>query len=197
MGRKLSPESLTIVSPLIANQPQWMLILEMLVFGDLIAYWSHRAFHSGRLWPFHAVHHSSRELDWLSSVRLHPVNEMLGRSLQVIPFVLLGFPITLLVAYVPFLTFYALLEHANINWSFGPLRYVISTPLFHRWHHTSESEGLDKNFAGLFPFWDMLFGTFYMPDGQVPSEFGVHGQKFPETFVGQMIYPFASQRRQP
>jgi len=193
MGRKLSPESVMVVSPLLAGQPTWMLAFEMLLFGDLIAYWQHRAFHTGRLWPFHAIHHSSRELDWLSSVRLHPVNEMIGRSLQVIPFVILGFPLGLLAAYVPFLTSYALLVHANVNWSFGPLRFVIATPLFHRWHHTSESEGLDKNFAGMFPIWDILFGTFYMPEGKVPTEFGVHGEVIPENFIGQMLYPFKRQ----
>src|SRR5262249_2309421 len=134
------------------------------------------------------------ELDWLSSVRLHPFNEMIGRSLQVIPFVLLGFPLGLLAAYAPFLTFYAVLIHANVNWSFGPLRYVIATPLFHRWHHTSETEGLDKNFAGFFPIWDIMFGTFYMPKGRVPVVFGVHGEEIPEGFIAQMIYPFKRQR---
>jgi len=84
--------------------------------------------------------------------------------------------------------------HANVNWSFGPLRYVIATPLFHRWHHTSESEGLDKNFAGMLPIWDMLFGTFYMPKGKVPTEFGVYGEAIPEDFIGQMLYPFKRQK---
>jgi sterol desaturase/sphingolipid hydroxylase (fatty acid hydroxylase superfamily) len=193
MGRRLSPESVMVVSPLLAGQPTWMIALEMLFFGDLIAYWQHRAFHNGRLWPFHAIHHSSRELDWLSSVRLHPLNVVIGRSLQVIPFVLLGFPLGLLAAYVPFLTFYAIFIHANVGWSFGPLRYIIATPRFHRWHHTSEAEGLDKNFAGMFPIWDIVFGTFYMPEGKVPTQFGVHGEEIPEGFIGQMVYPFKRQ----
>ena len=25
--------------------------------------------------------------------------------------------------------------------------YVLASPVFHRWHHTSEAEGLDQNFA--------------------------------------------------
>jgi len=99
MGRKLSPASVLVASPLLAGQPTWLMAIEMLVFGDLIAYWLHRAFHGGRLWPFHAIHHSSHELDWLSSVRLHPFNEVIGRSLQVIPFVLLGFPLGLLAVF--------------------------------------------------------------------------------------------------
>ena len=68
----------------------------------------------------------------------------------------------MVAAYVPFLTVYALFLHANVGWSFGPLRYFIASPTFHRWHHTTQAEGLDTKFAGLFPFWDLLFGTFHM-----------------------------------
>ena len=39
-------------------------------------------------------------------------------------------------AYAPFLTFYAIFVHASVNWDFGPLRYVVATPVFHRWHHS-------------------------------------------------------------
>ena len=76
-----------------------------------------------------------------------------------------------------------------MTWDFGPLRCLIASPAFHRWHHTSEDEGLDRNFAGLFPWMDLLFGTFYLPSGKQPSRFGVSGQNVPSTFVGQMLYP--------
>ena len=56
------------------------------------------------------------------------------------------------------LSFYAIFVHANVPWSFGPLRYVIATPAFHRWHHAAEEQGLNHNFAGLFPLFDLLFG---------------------------------------
>jgi len=193
-GRKLDAPHLAAGLPLIAAQPAWLIVMEVLVLGDLIGYWMHRAFHSGNLWRFHAIHHSSIELDWLSSVRLHPVNELITKIVQVVPFVLLGFPLNVLAAYVPFLTIYALLIHANVNWSFGALRYVIATPLFHRWHHTAESEGVDKNFAGLFPIFDIVFGTFYMPIGCAPVRFGIEGSAVPQTFLAQIIYPFRPVR---
>ncbi len=50
----------------------WQQAVLILLLGDCIGYWMHRAFHRGRLWRFHAVHHSSVDLDWLSAVRLHP-----------------------------------------------------------------------------------------------------------------------------
>src|SRR5262249_12590521 len=106
----------------IARQPAWLQAIEVVLIGDLIGYWIHRLFHRRPLWPFHAVHHSSTQLDWLSAVRVHPVNDALPRLLQTIPFVLLGFSPKVMAAYVPFLTFYAVLLHANVRWSLGPLR---------------------------------------------------------------------------
>jgi len=44
--------------------------------------------------------------------------------------------------------------------------------------------------AGLFPVFDLLFGTFYMPPGEQPVDFGVRGDEVPETFLGQLVYPF-------
>jgi len=162
----------------------------VIVAGDFIGYWVHRLFHGRTLWKFHAVHHCSTRLDWLSSVRLHPVNDVLSRLLQVVPLFLLGFKPGVLAAYVPFLTLYAVFIHANVRWDYGPLRAAIATPRFHRWHHTSQEEGLDKNFAGLLPLWDILFGTYYMPEGRQPERFGVSGEKVPEGFLAQLAYPF-------
>lgn len=178
-----------------SSLPGWLQIPLILLLADLLAYWSHRMFHGRWLWPFHAVHHSSRSVDWLSSVRLHPVNDAVSRIVQVLPLYWIGFNGVVLAAFVPFLTLYALLLHANVSWTYGPLRYAIASPAFHRWHHTSEEEGLDKNFSGLFPFIDLAFGTFYMPPGRQPQRFGVLGDDVPEGLVGQLAYPFRRARR--
>lgn len=194
LGRKLDRETVAAGHGLIVTLPVWLQAVLLVVLGDFIGYWTHRWFHGRRLWAYHAVHHSSKDLDWLSSVRLHPVNEVGTRIFQAVPFILLGFSPVVIAAYQPFLTFYSIFLHANVSWTFGPLRYVIATPLFHRWHHTKEDEAIDKNFAGLFPFWDILFGTFYMPTGKVPTEFGVHDDSVPESFWGQLAYPFRARQ---
>ena len=167
----------------------------ILLIGDLLAYWTHRLFHGRRLWPFHAIHHSSKSVDWLSSVRLHPVNDAVARVVQVLPLYWMGFNGTALAVFLPFLTFYALLLHANLSWSYGPFRDVIASPVFHRWHHTSEEEGRDRNFAGLFPFIDLAFGTFYMPPGREPLRFGVEPDDVPDGLLRQLAYPFRRARR--
>jgi sterol desaturase/sphingolipid hydroxylase (fatty acid hydroxylase superfamily) len=178
----------------VSSVPLWIQVPLILVCADVLAYWTHRLFHGGRLWRFHAIHHSSRTVDWLSSVRLHPFNDAVARIAQILPLYWLGFHGGVLAAFVPFLTFYALLLHANVGWSYGPLRFALASPVFHRWHHTSQDEGLDKNFAGLFPFIDLAFGTFYMPPGRRPQRFGLVNDDVPDGLIGQLLYPFRRAR---
>lgn len=169
-------------------QPKWLQAIELLILLDFLAYWMHRLFHGRRLWPFHEIHHSSEALDWLAAARVHPVNDVLNRVVPAVVVVLLGFSPLVLAGAVPFLAVYAILLHANVDWDFGPLRAVIASPTFHRWHHTSGAEGRDKNFAGLLPVWDILFGTYYMPR-HAPTRFGVD-RPVPATIWGQLAWPF-------
>ena len=164
----------------------------VLVVGDFVGYWTHRLFHRD-LWPIHAIHHSSEEMDWLSTVRLHPLNDFLGSLMRGLPFVLTGFAPVLLASFLPLLAIHAFLLHANVKWSFGPFRYVITSPVFHRWHHSAHAEARDKNFAGLFPLWDILFGTFYMPAASRPQYVGVPEAGVPEAFLGQVLYPLRAR----
>jgi len=186
---------------LATSRQTWMTSLPLaaqvpliLLTGDFLAYWTHRLFHGRWLWPFHAIHHSSKAVDWLASVRLHPINDAVTRVIQVLPLYWLGFNGAALAAFVPVLTLYALVLHANVRWTYGPLRYVIASPAFHRWHHTTESEGLDKNFAGMFPFIDLIFGTFYMPAGREPQQFGILHNDVPDGLLAQLAYPFRRHR---
>ncbi len=178
----------------VLSQPVWLLTIEVFLLGDLIGYWTHRWFHRRRLWKFHAVHHSSTQLDWLSALRVHPVNDVASRLAPAMLLACLGFPLQALAGYVVLLTFYTILLHANLDWSYGPLRCVVASPVFHRWHHTTEEQGGSRNFAPLFPFVDLLFGTFYMPSRRRPERFGIGTARIPETFVGQLLFPFRGDK---
>src|SRR5207247_416960 len=39
----------------VQRQPPDLQVLEVLLLGDLLGYWTHRLFHGRRLWRFHAV----------------------------------------------------------------------------------------------------------------------------------------------
>ena len=174
----------------LSRQPLWLQAIEIYALVDLSGYWTHRLFHSGKWWPFHAVHHSSEDLDWLGALRVHPFNDLVNKFAQAAPILLLGLNPVITASTVPVLTFYAIFLHANVNWDFGPLRSLIATPVFHRWHHSRDKEAWDKNFAGLFPFWDLLFGTYYMPKNRYPENFGIN-EPMPPGYLAQLWEPFA------
>jgi sterol desaturase/sphingolipid hydroxylase (fatty acid hydroxylase superfamily) len=188
-GRELDVASTTGWGP-VGAQPLWLQAVEALVLADLVFYWLHRLFHTTKLWPFHAVHHSSAHLDWLSSMRFHPVNDVISRVCQAVPLVLLGFAPAAVLCAVPIVVVFIVVTHANVPWTWGPLKHVFVSPVYHHWHHSSEPEAIDKNFAGVLVLWDLLFGTRYLPAGRRPSEYGVAGGGTPHGFVALLVYPF-------
>ena len=58
--------------------PLWLQAVLFLVLADFMMYWLHRMFHGGGFWKYHAIHHSSEDVDWISAARFHPVNLLLG-----------------------------------------------------------------------------------------------------------------------
>jgi sterol desaturase/sphingolipid hydroxylase (fatty acid hydroxylase superfamily) len=177
----------------VRDWPLWQQCLLMLVLQDIMLYGIHRLFHTRFGWRFHAVHHSPQVLDWFSAARFHPINHLLAFTLTDMAVLLMGFAPFALLVMTPFNVFYSALVHANLNWTFGPLRYVFASPVFHRWHHTTQAEGRDKNFASTFPVLDLLFGTYYMPAEKLPAEFGSGEEDFPADLLGQFLYPLRNR----
>jgi sterol desaturase/sphingolipid hydroxylase (fatty acid hydroxylase superfamily) len=174
--------------------PIWAQAVIVFVLQDVILYWTHRLFHIKALWPFHAIHHSPTEVDWLSAFRFHPVNMWFTFTLVDTLMLFIGFSPDAVTVMAGLNMSYSAMVHANLNWTFGRFRYVLASPVFHRWHHTAEEEGMDKNFAPTFPFVDVLFGTFFMPMDRKPDHYGVAETDMPRTFLGQMIWPFRRRR---
>jgi sterol desaturase/sphingolipid hydroxylase (fatty acid hydroxylase superfamily) len=174
----------------VAAQPLWLQFVEIIFLVDLATYWIHRAFHQVPwLWSFHAIHHSSLKMDWLAGSRMHPVDVIATRAAAYLPVFLLGFAAPALYAYLVFVSFHAVFIHANVRWRFPYVRRVLSTPEYHHWHHTSDEEGIDKNFASFLPLWDFLFGTLHLPD-HWPKNYGTVKFQPPEDYAGQLLYPF-------
>ncbi|MBF5055570.1 hypothetical protein Y5W_00864 [Alcanivorax sp. 521-1] len=175
----------------VAAQPLWLQFLELLVVVDLASYWIHRAFHEvPGLWKFHAVHHSSERLDWMASSRLHLVEIIANRFAGYLPIFVLGFAPSAVYAYLVFISFHAIFIHANVRFRFPGVRWLIATPEFHHWHHSSEDEAVDKNYAAFLPIYDKLFGTLFMPD-RLAARYGTRAStRVPEGVVRQFSFPF-------
>ena len=173
----------------LATWPMWLQVGVMWLLSDFLQYWLHRWFHGPTMWRYHAIHHSATQLDWLTSFRFHPVNYILYATSVTVLFSLIGFAPAAAILKGPLDTAQSLLSHANLNWTFGPLRWLVAIPVFHRWHHTKTDVAQNKNFAATFPFFDLLFGTYYMPEGVQPADYGVD-EPVPEDLGGQLLYPF-------
>lgn len=173
-----------------AKLPLWAQAVAFVAASDFMLYWIHRGFHGAAMWKYHAVHHSSEELDWISAARFHPINLFLGSVAIDAVLLLAGISPNVMLWVGPFTTAHSALVHANLNWTFGPFKYVLAGPVFHRWHHTAADRGGSKNFAGTFPVLDLLFGTFYMPKNKLPDAYGIDDRDFPSGFGAQMLYPF-------
>lgn len=185
-----------VLQQFIARMPWVLQFFLAVVVADVAEYFIHLALHRVPfLWRFHAVHHSSRALDWIAGSRSHFVDDTLVRGFILAP-LMLGFSQTIIVAYLIFVTIHATWTHCN----FGPnarwLEKFLVMPRYHHWHHTSQKESIDKNFAIHFPWIDKLFGTYYFPE-EWPENYGLAGEEIAPGFFRQTIEPFIGKKKAP
>lgn len=174
----------------VASWPWLVQFVTVVILSDLAQYWYHRLFHKVPfLWGFHAVHHSAKAMDWLAGARMHFIEVVLLRMITSFPMFTLGFAPSVLQAYIGFVYIYSNLLHANLAGDFNRLGHWIATPRFHHWHHGLEKEAVDVNFAIHLPLLDKLFGTFHLPPGRWPKDYGVP-EEVPPGYLAQMKYPF-------
>lgn len=187
----------------IRSQPVWLQALQLFVLRDFMGYWTHRWMHEHPvLWRAHACHHSSEQMDFLATVRVHPLQPLFGQIVGgAIPFAL-GFSVESLAIVFAIIGKWGYFEHANIRVPpdglvyrvLKPLRWIFVTPRFHHWHHDYEIHNV--NYGVTFSFWDRLFGTAYYPeDHSWPERYGIP-DPHPKTWAAQMVYPFLSLERQ-
>jgi sterol desaturase/sphingolipid hydroxylase (fatty acid hydroxylase superfamily) len=166
-------------------------LLLCILAADLAQYWTHRAYHEVPfLWRFHSVHHSVKTMDWLAGSRQHMLELVFTRVCVLAPLYILGFSEAVMNAYIIVVGFQAVFNHANVHLPWGPLKYVIVTPNFHHWHHASDDEAIDKNYAAHYAFLDYFFGTAVKSTKKFPEKYGVVGDYMPDGFVRQQMFPF-------
>jgi sterol desaturase/sphingolipid hydroxylase (fatty acid hydroxylase superfamily) len=171
-------------------------LLLCVLVADLAQYWTHRAYHEVPfLWRFHAVHHSVKTMDWLAGSRQHMLELIFTRVCVLAPLFVLGFSEGVVNAYIIIVGFQAVFNHANVHLPWGPLKYIIVTPDFHHWHHASDDEAIDRNYAAHYAFLDYLFGTAVNVPAHkpFPEKYGVVGDYMPDGFINQQMFPFRAK----
>ena len=170
-------------------------LLLCILAADFVQYWTHRAYHEiPLLWRFHAVHHSAKTMDWLAGSRQHILELICTRVGVLGALYVLGFDKVVMDAYIIVVGFQAVFNHANVHLPWGPLKYLIVTPDFHHWHHSSDDVAIDKNYAAHYAFLDHLFGTAIKGQTGFPEKYGVQGDYMPDGFTKQLMFPFRSRK---
>ena len=177
-----------LIRPLVAEIPaKWMPFVGFLIF-DMIGYWTHRFYHEiPVLWKFHAVHHSTEHLDWVSGFRAHPFDGTLIAPAFIF-LIAAGFSPEITGAFAIFQIVLGLLLHANVKFRFRWLHPFFGTPEMHHWHHSNETDAVWTNYGAALPLWDQVFGTYYMPKDKRPSVYGIDEHIEP-NMIDQLMYP--------
>lgn len=176
---------------LVAQQPIWLQIMEVILLSDILIYWGHRLQHkSAFLWRFHKVHHSTQHLDWMASHREHPLDSLYTIGLINLPAFILGFPLETLAGFITFRGIWAVYIHSNVRLNLGPLKMLIGSPEIHHWHHDKDRNA--GNYANLSPLMDLIFGTYKAPDHE-PREFGIE-EETSSNYVAQLVEPLLPKK---
>lgn len=159
--------------------------LVVALLGDLLFYWHHRLAHAnnGVWWRMHAVHHSIVHFSSTHGTRSHPLETPMVYALYGAVGALLGFPFEPTMLGVILGLCVTASQHINIETDIGPLRRVFVFTDHHRWHHDLDGAPV-CNYANVFAFWDVLFGTYRNP-APFRGKMGMIGIEIPSSLRAQ------------
>ena len=183
---------------------QGLLFVVYLLAYDFLYYWLHRWMHKfDGLWAIHKLHHTETHVNVTTTLRVHWLEEVLKMFVIIFPLsIVFDAPPVASAWLAATLGIWLFFVHANMKISFGPLSWLITSPAVHRIHHSTDPVLANRNFAVLFPVWDVLFGTYVPPKPGWYPQTGVAGETT-RGFVDANMTPFntlaaqaAAKRRQ-
>lgn len=179
--------------------PYWARITVFFIIIDFVQWFTHTLLHRYEfLWNFHKVHHSVKQMGFAAHLRYHWMEPVVYNSMKYIPLAIMGGFTAQDVAIVHFFNItIGHLNHANINWDYGWLKYILNNPRMHIWHHAKElppERRMGVNFGITLSIWDYVFKTNYIPYNGRDIELGFDGdEKFPKDFIHQELYPIGKK----
>lgn len=181
--------------------PNWLGLIVFFLISDFVQWNTHRLLHRiPFLWNFHKVHHSVKEMGFAAHLRYHWMEPIVYKSLLYIPIAMIGNYDAKDVAIVYFFTLIiGHLNHANLGWDYGFLKYIFNNPKMHIWHHAKALPPhvrFGVNYGLTLSFWDYIFKTNYIPHNGKDIELGFSGDEyFPNDFIKQELYPGFSKKK--
>ncbi|WP_445456959.1 sterol desaturase family protein [Flavobacterium sp. HNIBRBA15423] len=178
----------------LSKLPKGLSLFIFFIVSDFVQWNTHRLLHRFEFfWNFHKVHHSVTEMGFAAHLRYHWMEPVVYKTLLYIPLALIGGFSIKDVFIVHFISItIGHLNHANIGWDYGPLKYILNNPKMHIWHHSKEMpRKYGANFGISLSLWDYLFKSNYIPNDGKDIELGFEDiQSFPNNFINQELYPF-------
>lgn len=182
-----------LIRPWVTSLPTVVQVFGGVLVFDLLVYWAHRWGHTVPLfWRFHAVHHSTKHLDWISGFRAHPFDGVFIAP-AIAFFIGAGVDNRVTGGLAVLQFFVGLGAHLNVRFRLRPLWPLVMTPEFHHWHHELSKEANHSNYSTFLPLWDIVFRTYRMPRDQRPQRYGINGP-MPDGIVQQLVFPFRGLR---
>jgi sterol desaturase/sphingolipid hydroxylase (fatty acid hydroxylase superfamily) len=160
----------------------------VLFLYDFFAYWMHRIEHCvPLLWRMHKLHHAEEHMNVTTTNRHHPLEAVLRVPFVLLPLVtLFDLPFAPLAFGVSLGVLLPSFSHMNLRLDMGRFTPILIGPQLHRLHHSSEDRHFNKNFANIFPVWDILFGTYLAPQkGEFPPT-GLKSAGIVDSYVGAL-----------
>jgi len=176
----------------------WPLALQVvlaLLVAEFGLYWAHRLAHEWPVaWRWHAVHHSVTRLWVVNTGRFHFLDSLWKTAFALTLGLVAGAPKDVVLWVLAITTYVGFLTHCNVDMRCGWLNWVVNTPELHRWHHSRNPEEGNSNYGENLVFWDILFGTRYLPPRRPPVNIGCD-DIVPTGFLAQLAYPFGNWLR--
>lgn len=164
------------------------------ITSDFIQWNTHRLLHTiPFLWKVHKTHHAVKEMGFAAHFRYNWMEPIVYKTILYVPLMLVG-GFSLEDVFIVHFVSIAIghLNHANLGWNYGFLKYVINNPKMHIWHHSKflpNKNGV--NFGISLSVWDYLFKTSFIPTDGRDIELGFDDENsFPKGFIKQELYPF-------
>jgi sterol desaturase/sphingolipid hydroxylase (fatty acid hydroxylase superfamily) len=184
----------------IQSWPKWAQLFTLFIIADFIQWNVHRTLHRVPwMWEFHKVHHSVKEMGFAAHLRFHWMESIFYKTAQYIPLAMIGFGLQDFFIVHIFTTAIGHFNHANLNISYGPLKYIFNNPKMHIWHHakTLPDGSYGVNYGLTLSVWDYIFKTDYIPSNGKDVELGFENDEhFPKNISSQMVYPFLKNHHQ-
>ena len=136
----------------------------MMDFGE---YLFHRAQHRiPAMWAMHSFHHSDESLNVSTTFRHFWAEQAIKTCTIYLLIGMLFRPDAEIIAIYGVISLLNYFFHMNVCVGLGRAWFLLNSPQYHRVHHSALAIHYDKNFAALFPIFDVIFGTAYRPQAR-------------------------------